>query len=309
MSKADAQKVKSQFKNDLRAFVEGLESYALTDDREWSVKGFIDVFKNVFTVSADTKIVSKIIEIHLFPKILEFAERNSYRIVLAEHQNWYPDISFVSSKDSSIKFAVDIKTTYRNPEYPSHCNGFTLGSHGEYFTNRNSTKNIQFPYSEYLGHLCIGVIYTRCDSPDIDETRIYKVKDLVPKSEYETAAQVGSKKVLKINDLHSITSVVKNFQFFVCEKWEIASDSSGSGNTANIGSITNIDDVLNGNGVFRNLGEKWFDDYWMNYGKITVTSKDGKSKTIRNLRDFLEYRGKDPNLAYPKAKKSKRKAQ
>nr|WP_330216919.1 type II restriction endonuclease [Helicobacter pylori] len=40
------------------------------------------------------------------------------------------------------------------------CNGFTLGSHGEYFRNRTSTKNIQFPYSHYLAHTCLGILYT-----------------------------------------------------------------------------------------------------------------------------------------------------
>jgi DNA adenine methylase len=75
----------------------------------------------------------------------------------------------------------------------------------------------------------------------------------------------------------------------VKEKWEIASDSSGSGNTANIGSIVRISDILAGNGIFKNLGEEWFDDYWMNYNKITI--KTGKTKkTIRKLSDFLKYR-------------------
>ena len=306
MSRTNNEKIKFQFKNELRAFVEDLGSYALTDERQWSVKGFIDVFKNLYTISADTKIVSKIIEIHLFPKILEFAESSSYRIVLAQYQNWYPDISFVHSNDPSIKFAVDIKTTYRDPEYPGHCNGFTLGSHGEYFINRSSRKNIQFPYSEYLGHLCIGVIYTRCELSDLDETKIYKVKELVRESQYDTPAKIGGKRVFEVDTLRSITSVVKDFQFFVCEKWEIASDSSGSGNTANIGSITKVDDILKGNGVFRNLGEECFDDYWMNYGRITVTGKDSRSRRITKLRDFLYYRSKDPNLAYPRAKRMKK---
>lgn len=307
MSKVDIHQAKQEFKERLRTFAAGLKPYTSTDNSEWAVKGFIDVFKNVYTISADTKIISKIIEIHLFPKILEFAQKNSYHIVLAEHQNWHPDISFVHATDPSIKFAVDIKTTYRDPEYPGHCNGFTLGSHGEYFINRSSTKNIQFPYSEYLAHLCLGVIYTRCDNDDLDETRIYKVKELVSQSEYERSSQIGAKAVLKVDNLRSVASVVKDFQFFICEKWEIASDSSGSGNTANIGSITNIDDILQGNGVFKNLGEKWFDDYWMNYGRITIAGAGGKSKKITKLIEFLAYRGKDPNLAYPRSTKSKRK--
>ncbi len=32
-------------------------------------------------------------------------------------------------------FAVDFKTTYRLANNPEYCNGFTLGSHGEYFIN------------------------------------------------------------------------------------------------------------------------------------------------------------------------------
>ena len=146
----DKEAVKHEFITTLRQFTAELNGYTQTPDGDWSIKGFVDVFKNVYAISGDTKIISKIIEIHLFPKILAFAQQHSYRIVLAEHQNWYPDLSFIHEVDSAVKFAVDIKTTYRDPQYPGYCNGFTLGSHGEYFRNRKSTKNIQFPYSEYL---------------------------------------------------------------------------------------------------------------------------------------------------------------
>jgi len=44
-----------------------------TPDNQWTVKGFIDVFENIYTISADTKIISKILEIHLFSKFLIFA--------------------------------------------------------------------------------------------------------------------------------------------------------------------------------------------------------------------------------------------
>ena len=90
--------------------------------------------------------------------------------------------------------------------------------------------------------------------------------------------------------------------FFAVEKWQIASDKGDSGNTANIGSIPNIDDIVRGNGVFKNLGEDWFDDYWMNFGKTTV--KDGDSlKKITNLKDFLKYRGQDDSLIHPRTSK------
>lgn len=261
---------KKEFEKALRNFINTIGESISTDDGQWTIKGFIDLFKNIYTISADTKIVSKILEIHLFPSILKFASDNSYKVVLAQHQNYYPDISFVCKDDENIKFAVDIKTTYRDPENKDWCNGFTLGSHGEYFINRTSTKNIQFLYNSYLGHYCLGIIYDRNDLANVDETKIYS-----------------------IDNLKSITSVIKNFQFFVAEKWKIASDRGGSGNTANIGSINYIPDILNENGMFSKLGEEWFDDYWINYKRITVKGKDGNIKKISSLEEFVKYRKGD----------------
>ena len=108
--------------------------------------------------------------------------------------------------------------------------------------------------------------------------------------------------VQPLEQLQSITSVIRDLQFFVREKWEIASDSQGSGNTANIGSVRRVEDLINGNGVFKKLGERWFDDYWMNYGKITITTPQGKTKKLTKLTEFLEYRGEAASLANPCAK-------
>ena len=93
---------KKQFEIALHKLAATLSKQVSTDDGQWTVKGFIDTFKNVYTISSDTKIVSKILEIHLFPQILAFAEENELAVVLAEHQNYYPDISFVSKRDESI---------------------------------------------------------------------------------------------------------------------------------------------------------------------------------------------------------------
>ncbi len=284
MSKHEREQLKAEFKEALTGFVETLKGYISTPDEQWTIKGFIDVFRNIYTISADTKIVSKILEIHLFPRLLEFASRNGYRIVVAEQQNYYPDLSFVKADDETVKFAVDLKTTYRLPDNPEFCNGFTLGSHGEYFVNRKSHKNIQFSYDEYLGHFCLGVIYSRSDAELGSETRAYR-----------------------LDELKSITSVIGDFVFFAREKWEIASDYQGSSNTANIGSITKISDILAGNGVFKKLGEKWFDEYWMNYGKIQIKLPDGKVKKITLLKEYLAYRGKSPRYANPMTRKPARK--
>ena len=260
----DKNQIKADFLQKLQNFALTLKNYISTPDNQWTIKGFIDVFENIYTISADTKIISKILEIHLLSKFLEFANENDFDLVLAEKQNWYPDISFVSKSNPDIKFAVDLKTTYRLENNPAFCNGFTLGSHGEYFINQNSTKNIQYPYNQYLGHYCLAILYSRKALTYLEEATVYSK-----------------------TDLQNIPSVIADFEFFAQEKWRIASDKSGSGNTANIGSTTYIADILQGNGIFTKLGEEWFNEYWQNYGKITF-----KDKKITDLKTYLQFKGK-----------------
>ncbi|WP_076798226.1 type II restriction endonuclease [Chloroflexus islandicus] len=272
MDPAQRSQLKHDFRQKLQTFIESLREFVSTSNGEWTIKGFIDIFQNIYTISGDTKVVSKIIELHLLPKIFEFADQSGYKIVLPDHQNYYPDLSFIDAENESIKFAVDIKTSYRLPDNPEYCSGFTLGSYRGYFTARDSRKNIQFPYNQYLGHFCLGVIYSRT-----------------------VQAKEHGLQVHSISDLQSIASVINNFIFFVREKWEIASDTTGSGNTANIGSITNINDLVHGSGVFKNLGESIFDEYWMNYGQIKVPDENGEVRRITRLAEFLSYRGIDPD--------------
>ena len=273
---------KDLFATQLKDLATTLKGFIATGD-EWTIRGFIDIFKNIYTISSDTKIVSKILELHLFPHFLTFAERIGYDIELATCQNWYPDLTFVSKKNPHIKFAVDLKTTYRDEEYPSFCNGFTLGSHGEYFVERTSTKNIQHPYDEYSGHFCLGIIYSRSVLDKNEELHVYS-----------------------IDEIETIPAVIKDFLFFAEEKWKIASDKGGSGNTANIGSIQKIDDILSGNGVFAKAGEELFDDYWANFGKMEVLV-NGKRKKLSSFDEYLKYRGLPDELNNPKAPKRKAK--
>ncbi|MCW3806869.1 type II restriction endonuclease [Plebeiibacterium marinum] len=281
-------KYRSEFETALGEFINDLKKYVSTESGDWSIKGFIDIYKNIYTISSDTKIVSKILEIHIFPELLRFADKAGYNLVLAEKQNYYPDLTFVNKKEDSIKFAVDLKTTFRRNDNSA---GFTLGSHGAYFKERDKKKNIQFPYNEYSGHYCLGIIYTRVDfEDDLAETEIYQVNELEGKYGGDQDP-IGERKVTKIENLKSITSVIKDFDFFVAPKWKIASDSRGSGNTANIGSVKDITDLKTGNGVFSKLGEDWFDEYWINYGVATMI-KDGKSIPITNIWDFLEFKGR-----------------
>lgn len=123
-----------------------------TNKGDWIIKGFIDIAKNIYTISVDTKVISKIMELLLFPELARFAERHRLKMVLAEHQNFYPDMTFVDAEEN--RFALDIKSTYRLDA--EHVNGMTLGAFTGYFRERKSTKNISFPYHSYAGHFVLG---------------------------------------------------------------------------------------------------------------------------------------------------------
>ncbi len=230
---------------------------------DWSVKGFIDITKNIYTISVDTKVISKILELMLFPIIQKFAKENGYEMILCEHQNHYPDITFIDSRGNRI--ALDLKSTYRIDD--SKVSGFTLGAFTGYFRFRDSDKNITFPYNQYSKHYVLGIIYTKQEE-EIDERRIYTV-----------------------DDLEEILSVIKDFQFLLHEKWRLASDRPGSGNTKNIGSSTKIEELVDGTGMFHKHGIAIFDDYWMNYLTNEMAERAGLAKPpYRNFKEYLKYR-------------------
>ena len=75
-----------KYESEKEIFAKQLKKFATTlggkiaKDNEWTIRGFIDIFKNIYTISTDTKIVSKVLELHLFPYFLSFAEENGYNI-------------------------------------------------------------------------------------------------------------------------------------------------------------------------------------------------------------------------------------
>lgn len=245
---------KHEFISKLRSTVNTFTPYISTEDGQWVVKGFIDVYKHIYTISNDTKVVSKIIELYIFPLLVKFAQDNHLEIELTKEQNFYPDITFKDAQGNL--FAVDLKSSYRKTA--TRINGMTLGAFTGYFRNRESNKNVMHPYGSYKAHIVLGVIYS--ENPNsIDECKRYS-----------------------LNTLENIVSVVKDITFFVQEKWKIAIDRPGSGNTKNIGSVSLIKDLITGNGTFAKLGEKVFDDYWTNYLTPDMAKKAELTKPYYN---------------------------
>ncbi len=109
----------NDFRENLLTHFDRFRHALATDVGDWVVKGFIDVYRNIYTLSADTKVVSKVIELLLFPVISQFAAEHGYKIVLSEHQNYYPDISFIywmNYLTEDMARAIDSDVPYRNLE-------------------------------------------------------------------------------------------------------------------------------------------------------------------------------------------------
>lgn len=288
-----------KFKKDMNILTKQLKSHITQPNSNDSIlKGFVDSNGNLYPITLDTKVLSKVVEFVFMPIIKKFCDEHGYKLQEPLHQNHYPDLTFIDIK-TNYKYAVDIKTTYRitakefsferetyilkkykkyfdllriNDEgeaekiksedifnYPikytddfslkiqkvydslisaKAINGMTLGAYTGYFKNRESTKNILYPYSSYKGHYVIGMIYSREESENLSVKYI---------SEYKT-----------------IESPIYDIEMFFIEKYKIATNRPGSGNTKNIGSVKTENDLIHGNGPFGTVEE--FDEFWLNYG-------------------------------------------
>lgn len=236
-----------------------------TEKGDWIVKGFIDIYQNVYTITIDTKVVSKVMEILLIPAFHSFADKHDLILELPKKQNFYPDLTFICKK-TGLKYAVDIKSTYKDTK--NRIKSLTLGAFTGYFRNRTSTTMTAHPYGSYAGHFVLGVIYSQIEKNPDERTRY------------------------KLEEIDQIESVIKDFEFFVQPKYKIASARPGSGNTKNIGSTLEIKKLINGEGVFSELGEEIYDDYWMNYLTNDMALKIGIKQPYNNLESYAAHKNR-----------------
>lgn len=259
--------VQDRFQESLMDYFGMLRQQVMTESGDWTVKGFIDIYRRIYTISLDTKVLSKVLELLMLPVLADFSQTNHYEMVLARQQNQYPDISWIAA--DGTKYAMDIKSTYRkgtDREGKPKVNGMTLGTYTGYFRARDSISISTFPYHDYSKHYVLGVIYTQVRG--IDEREVYDIAHL-----------------------SDIPSVAKDFEFLLHEKYRIAADRPGSGNTRNIGSTVFEERLRNGTGVFAPLGVEIFDDYWINYRTLADARAEGlEQPPYRNLREYRQYK-------------------
>ncbi|MDD5134085.1 MAG: type II restriction endonuclease [Phycisphaerae bacterium] len=91
----DKKNIKDYFRENFLEHIKLFDSAVSTDNGDWIVKGFIDIAKNIYTISVDTKVVSKIMELLLLPQICRIAEEMGCKMVLCKEQNFYPDMALI----------------------------------------------------------------------------------------------------------------------------------------------------------------------------------------------------------------------
>lgn len=255
MNEKTAEQIKQVIINELKSF-------------RWDILGIIDEKQNIFPMTSDTKVLSKVFEIKITPDFRRIASKLSVKgnpctLVLAKEQNQYPDITLSGGILGDEKIAIDIKSAYRKGE--GKFSGFTLGAFNGYFKNRNSTKNIAFPYKEYARHWVLCFLYERDRETDV--TAMFSLKD--------------AKKIPKI---------ITNVEIILQDKWKVAKTTPGSGNTANIGGIDSLEKLKNGTGPFSSDGEDVFNDYWMHYIRKEDCNKMGlKEQPFTNLTKYKKW--------------------
>lgn len=238
--------------------------YSEMDGIQIEPYGILDSSNLIHTLGTDSKIIGRIFEMYAQPVLESIAKKHQLILNTPESQTTYPDFILMKSESDPNKIAIDIKTTYIDNDQSTI--KFTLGSFGSYM--RNNTKNIKYKYTDYYKHYVIGFVYKR-------------------------NGKAQESQVISYNDRGDIIFPFYEVRYFIQEKYKIAGDKPGSGNTENIGSFSTKDfqDLKIGRGPFSSLGQEVFDIYWKYYPKYR-----SQNKSYNSLTEFIDwFLSKNPN--------------
>lgn len=216
---------------------------------KFEVLGLLSADDRIYQIGTDTKVLPTAFELMARPLIFKIAEEHGLTVYEPTAQNYYPDFTLMLNAADPAKIAIDVKSTYRNINRKGEWTAsFTLGSYTSFLINE--TKNIAFPYSQYVKHYIVGFIYTRTVAAPMAE------------------GEAEPERIFTVDKRRQIPCPIENVACFVQEKYRIASKRAGSGNTTNISSITGkrVEDFAEGNGPFADDGEDAFLAYWRSYG-------------------------------------------
>ncbi len=291
---------KEKFENDMKKLTSILVSHIVQNgSRDSILKGFVDSNGNLYPITLDTKVLSKVVEFVFIPIIKEFSNNYGYILEEPKYQNHYPDLTFIDI-NTNKKYAVDIKTTYRVTEKEM------TYEKEKYIVKRRKKECIviQKSLDENEGDkiiikepivdypvLQVGSFRKKIqevlDSLSIGEavngmtlgaySGYFRDRESNKNIQYSYSAYSGHYVIgmiysrdeieeiqkYSIEQYKEIESPIYDIDMFFIEKYKIATKSPGSGNTKNIGSVKTISKLKNGGDIFKTIEE--FDEFWMNH--------------------------------------------
>lgn len=244
------------------------------DPEDWQLIGIVNKDKDVFTFGNDSKIVGRAFEVIATAYIKQLAQNLGYKFHESEIQTVYPD--FVLEKPNGRLIAIDVKSTYRGFDKQGNTRAFnfTLGSFTSFL--RTGTKNIYRHYEDYDSHYVLAFLYSRTNR-------------------FETTK-------VSIDDLDSVQPAYADVEVAFMEKYRLAGDKPGSGNTDNIGTFksTSMEPFQYGAGPFALLGNAVYEHYWQNFPKYRDSAKEKESR-YKNLPAYFDWLEKQANSPFDPA--------
>lgn len=201
--------------------------YDYFSDFTWNYTGIQKEDGGTIPIPKVSNCVTSIFEVDAIETVKEMAEEVGAKYIEPEHSRQYPDATLRGGAFGDDLIALDIKTA-RLKSGGERISGMTLGSYGQYFSNPDTdTQWTRFPYGAYDQHWIVCFAYQWDDDLDSREM-VYEVETIIG------------------------------------QKWEFASESSGSGTTTAIGSQKDMESLRNRDAIFDS--EEEFEEYWQKYG-------------------------------------------
>lgn len=222
------------------------EFYEEMKNVNFDVYGILDSSNKIHTLGTDSKLIGRIFEMYTEPVLQKIAKKHGLVLLTPDKQNFYPDFIMMEEGKPKTKIAIDVKSSYVKTDNFSFV--FTLGAFGSYM--RDNSKNIVGDYSDYIKHYAICFTYKRNGRAQESQIFDYEERSTIEQPFYDV-------------------------KYCIQEKYKIAGDAPGSGNTENIGSFrTNSMEALKkGEGPFSELGIDVYDIYWKYYPRYTNPNK------------------------------------
>ena len=195
-------------------------------DLRWDVRGIIHTDDRISRLPAESRVVTEILQSMTIPRIKKIADQHRWDFRDNEkYGRSYPDMTVITDSE---RIAIDVKSARK--EKGDAISRMTLGTYNGYFLHPKNKilHNKTLCYDDYAKHLIISIVYEWY--PDESTTEMVKINTV----------QVG-------------------------EKWQFASKTSGSGNTANIGGVDSLQKLKERNGDFKTNNE--FEAYWRKYSR------------------------------------------